>query len=280
MKRLRQLGHTLGVAAGIAAAAVVLQILLATRLSFIEMKVLDVVLRATCPRQQPSGVEVVDVGSDSSRYEGLRCRGDSPLDGCNVPRIAYARATERLSRWGAKATIFDLMFARRCRYEDAELARAFAAAGNVIVCATSATRPGAVALTPPVSPLAESAWGICAPVVDRPNGTVRSVPLAVQAENTGAEYLALSLLGFLRLQGLRPDDVRRGEGDALDVGGTRVPTVSGEQVSLLPLRAPDEAPVSATPDAAALQVVSGSATAVSTVSSRSVMLIRWAGARG
>lgn len=267
MDRLRPHGRLLALACGTAAVTLVLQLLLATRLSFVEMRALDAILRVTCPGRTGVAVEAVDVGTEAARYEHLRCPGDSADGGCDIPRAAYTEATRRLDRWGAKVIIYDLMFAHHCRYEDAALAAAFRKAGKVIICAISATRPGEVLLLPPTAPLAAAAWGVCAPVVEQPHGTARSVPLLVQAAGSDHRYLSLSLLGFLRFAGYRPEEAVAA-GEDLQVGLTRVPTVPGEQVSVLPLGALLRA------------AAAGGGQAPSGLPAGAVMLIRWRGPGG
>ena len=69
---------------------------------------------------------------------------------CEIPRMAYAEAVTRLTRWGAKAIVFDLMFRQDCPREDPEVAAAFDAAGNVVLAAYTQTRTDAVSLEDPV----------------------------------------------------------------------------------------------------------------------------------
>ena len=256
---------------------VLILILLAPRVGFIEMLVSDVMARLASKGPATSAVELVDIGSDPAPYERLRRPGDAPPNGCEIPRRAYAQGAKRLARWGAKVVVFDLMFHRSCPYEDAELAKTFAQAGNVVVAATARVKPGVVGLSPPVKPLAGAVVGAGAPVAHRPNATVRSIPLVVRDDGTGAEYLALSLLGYLKYAGLDTRQVTLAEGKWLEAGGRRVPLLPGEQVCLLPVGS-RSAPRAVGADAGSgLTVMSGSATAAPAARTWNVMLVHWAG---
>ncbi|MDH4179944.1 MAG: CHASE2 domain-containing protein, partial [Armatimonadota bacterium] len=93
-------------------------------LSFIEVRALDILYALRPLRQPDPRIEIVDIGGDPSVYEHLRDPRESQGDGCETPRLVYAEAVRRLSRWGAKAIVFDLMFRRRCEYEDEQVAEA------------------------------------------------------------------------------------------------------------------------------------------------------------
>ncbi|UCH35696.1 MAG: adenylate/guanylate cyclase domain-containing protein [Armatimonadota bacterium] len=258
-----------------------LLILLAPWLTFIEVRALDV-LYALAPTRQPDPrVEIIDIGDDPAPYEYLRDPRDSPTDGCEVPREAYAEAVRRLNRWGAGVIAFDLMFRRRCEYEDDELAAAFRQAGNVIVAATTQTRPGAVGLQDPVPPLQDAVWAVGSPVAHQPNETVRSVPLVVRDHDTGREYLALSLLAFQRFMGVKPSETRLSEGRWLLTAGRKVPLLTGERISLLPLGVASDADDSEQSAIAAVEVVRGSdVELIPGLKTWNSLLVNWAGPQG
>ncbi len=246
-------------------------------LGFIEWRALDCLYRLRPAGQLHPSIAVIDVGDDARAYEGLRVRGDEPPEGCEVPRRAYAEAARRLSRWGAKVVVFDLMFSRPCRYEDDELREAFAAAGNVIVAATTKTKPGAVGLSPPVSGLEEAVWAVGSPAAHQPNETIRSVPLVVRDHETGREYLALSLLAFLRYIGAQPSDMTLTEGEVLRVADREVPLLAGERIRLLPSREASEAGDEGESAVAAVEVVRGAdVREVRALKAWNTVLINWA----
>jgi len=210
--------------------------LVAPGFSFVEVRVLDGLFGWIPPQKLDSRVQIIDVGDDPLVYEQWRVTGDTAPDGCEVPRRAYAEAARRLSKWGAKVIVVDLMFRRRCRYEDEELAEAFRQAGNVVVAATTKTKPGAVGLQAPVKPLDEAVWAVGSPAAHQPNETVRSVPLVVRDHDSGQEYLALSLLAFQCFMGAEPGDVQLSEGRWLLTAERKVPLLSGERIELWPWR--------------------------------------------
>lgn len=257
---------------------VVVLVVLAPRLSFIEVRVLDLLYRMIPAGSADPRIVLVDVGDDPSAYEQWRAEGDAPPAGCEIPRRAYAEAVRRLSRWGAKAVVFDLMFMRPCQYEDAELAQAFQQARNVIVAASTKAKPGAVGLAPPVPPLDQAVWGVGSPAAHQPNETVRSVPLVVRDRDSGDEYLALSLLAFQRFMDLEPAQMQLSDGRWLLAADRRVPLISGESIRLLPLGGSEGRPDTAV---AAVEVVrGGNVEEVPQLTTWNAMLINWVGPKG
>ena len=280
----QRLGRVGSVIAGRAAMVILVVgalVLLAPRLTFIEVRALDV-LYALIPAHGPDPrIAIIDIGADPSVYDSLRDPRDSPTDGCEVPRRAYAEAVRRLHRWGARVIVFDLMFRRRCRYEDDDLAAAFRDAGNVIVAATTQTKPGAVGLQDPVAPLGAAVWAVGSPVAHQPNETVRSVPMVLRDRDSGHEYLALSLLGFQRFMGVRPSQTKLSEGHWLITGGRRVPLLSGERISLLALAAAGDSYDRAHTALAAIEVVKGSnVELIPGLKTWNSLLVNWAGPQG
>jgi class 3 adenylate cyclase/CHASE2 domain-containing sensor protein len=262
----------------IASAAVVVLMLLAPGLSFVEVRAFDLLYRLIPPSGLDSHVAVVDIGDDPEVYEHLRrCHGDNE---CEIPRAAYAEATRRLSRWGAQTIVFDLMFSRHCDEEDEELVKAFDEAGNVVVAATTKVRPDAVSLkAPAIDPDVEHVWGVGSPVAHRPNETIRSVPLLVCDYDTGREYRALSLVAFQCFSGARPGEEQVTDGQWLATGGSRVPLIAGERIHLLPSGQSAEA----SPDSAvaAVEVVSGgNAARVAGLQTWNAVLVNWSGPKG
>ena len=248
-------------------------------LSFIEVRALDILYALRPLRQPDPRIEIVDIGGDPSVYEHLRDPRESQGDGCETPRLVYAEAVRRLSRWGAKAIVFDLMFRRRCEYEDEKLAEAFREAGNVVVAASTKTKPGAVGLEDPVGPIGEAVWGVGSPVAYQPNATVRSIPLTVRDRDTGKEYLALSLLAFQCFNGEEPGEARFEGGRWLLTAGQRVPVMSGERIDLFGLGGMSDA---SEPDTGvAIEVIQGSnVERIPGLNTWSTLLVNWAGRQG
>jgi class 3 adenylate cyclase/CHASE2 domain-containing sensor protein len=276
-----RLGRVIAGRAATVVVVVVLLVLLAGRLTFIEVRALDVLYALRPARAPDPRVEIIDIGSDPLAYESLRDPRDSPTEGCEVPRRAYAEAVRRLHRWGARVIVFDLMFRRHCRYEDDDLAAAFREAGNVIVAASTQTKPDAVGLQDPVEPLAPAVWAVGSPVVHRPNETVRSVPMVVRDRDSGREYLALSLLAFQRFMGVKPSQTRLSEGHWLLTGGVRAPLLSGERISLLPVAAGSESNDRTHSALAAIEVVRGSnVELIPGLRTWNSLLVNWAGPEG
>jgi len=262
-----------------AAFIVVLVGVLAPWLSFIEVRALDVLYALRPTRQPDPRIEVIDIGGDPSLLDGLRDPREPSGSGCETPRLAYAEAARRLSRWGAKVIVFDLWFSRSCEYEDEQLAQAFREAGNVIVAASTKTKPGAVGLQDPVAPIGEAVWAVGSPVGYQPNETVRSVPLVVRDRDTGQEYFALSLVAFQCFEGETPGQAKL-EGDQwLLTAGRRVPVLSGERLHLLRFGATSGA---GTSDAsAAIEVIQGSnVERVPGLKTWNTLLLNWAGPQG
>ena len=253
--------------------------LVAPWLSFIEVRALDILYALRPPREPDPRIEIVDSGGDPSVYDHLRDSREPPGEGCKTPRLAYAEAVRRLSRWGAKVIVFDLMFGRRCEYEDEQLADAFREAGNVVVAASTKTKPGAVGLEDPVGPIREAVWGVGSPVAYQPNATVRSMPLVVRDRDTGQEYLALSLMAFQCFNGEEPGDARFEEGRWLLTAGQRVPVMSGERIDLFGLGRVSDA---SEPDTGvAIEVVQGSnVERIRGLKTWSTLLVNWAGRQG
>ncbi len=248
-------------------------------LSFIEVRGLDVLYALRPPRQPDPRIEIVDIGGDPSVYEHLRDPRESPAQGCETPRLAYAEAVHRLSRWGAKVIVFDLMFRRSCEYEDEQLAEAFRQAGNVIVAASTQTKPGAVGLDDPVAPIDGAVWAVGSPVAHQPNETVRSVPLVVRDRDSGREYLALSLVAFQRFNDQEPGEATLAEDGWLVTAGQRVPVLPGEQLHLLKFGARSAAAGS---DAtAAVEVIHGSSVErIPRLKTWNTLLLNWVGPQG
>ncbi len=261
---------------------VVALIALAPTFSFIGWRAWDSVCRLTPMPGADPNIVLIHVDGTSGIFEDLRHPDDDPRAGCAVPRAAYAKLTHRLSQWGAKAIVFDLMFGRRCVYEDDELASAFKQAGNVVVAATTKAKPGAVGFDDPVPPLDEAVWAVGSPAAHQPNETVRSIPLIVRdedAEGAGREYLALSLLAFQCFVDAEPSDMQVSSDRLLLAGGRDLPLLSGEEIRLLHLSSGDG---SGSGDAvAAFEVVSGSnVEELPDFTSWNTMIINWMGPGG
>jgi class 3 adenylate cyclase/CHASE2 domain-containing sensor protein len=222
---------------------------------------------------------LVDLGDDPSVYEADRVCPQPP-NGCEIPRMVYAKAARMLRHWGAKAVVFDLMFSRPCPFEDGEVAKAFHEAGNVIVAATTKVIPGATSLEPPVDPIGKAVWAVGSPVAHQPNETVRSIPLVVSDRDTGEPYAALSLLAFQCFKGVKPGDVKLTAGQRLVAAGVTVPLVTGEHISALPEGRPGSEENSAGA-AAAFEVVKGdNAHDVTGQKAWNAVLVNWSGPRG
>jgi len=279
MKRSR-LSTILTSPGAIAVVVVILAAVLVPSLSFIEFRVYDVLFRSLPPRRLDPRIVVVDLGPDPSVYDSYRVCPPPP-DGCEIPRRVYAQAARKLSAWGAKAIVFDLMFSRRCRFEDAELAQAFRRAGNVVVAAPASVKPDAIKLEYPVDPIGSAVWGVGSPVAHKPNETVRSMPLIVCPDNMGADsrpapHLALSLLAFERFRGAaKPSDPSR-EGQSLVAAGAKIPVVTGERMGLL-WQAAEQPEESADGAAAAVTVMRGSARGGPQQKTWDAVLINWSG---
>jgi len=252
---------------------------LAPRLSFIEVRALDVLYALRPARQPDPRIAVIDCGGDPSVYDDLRDPREPPGTGCTIPRLAYAEAVRRLSRWGARAIVFDLYFARSCAYEDERLAEAFREAGNVVVAATAKTKPNAVSLQDPVAPIDEAVWGVGSPVGLQPNETLRSMPLVLRDRDTGKEYLALSLLAFQCFEGETSGEAGLEEGHRLLINGREVPVLSGETLDLLGAGA-GVAPEKAN-SAAGVEVVSGgNLEQIPGQKTWNTLLLNWVGPEG
>jgi class 3 adenylate cyclase/CHASE2 domain-containing sensor protein len=265
----------------IAAAVLLTLVVVAPWLSFIEVRALDFLYALRPPRPPDPRVQIIDIGDDPSVYGRLRDPRDTPTGGCEIPRRAYAEAVRRLSRWGAKVIVFDLMFRRSCEYEDGELADAFRQAGNVIVAASTKVEPGAVGLKDPVEPLGGAVWAVGSPVAHQPNEAVRSVPMVVRDRDRGREYLALSLLAFQRFTDVKPSEMRLREGNWLVSGDRRVPLLSGERMTLLPFAASGGADDRARNALAAVEVVRGSnVELIPGLKTWNSLLINWTGPQG
>lgn len=248
-------------------------------LSFIEMRALDVLYILRPVRQPDPRIQIVDIGSDPSVYDYLRDPRESPTQGCETPRLVYAEAVRRLSRWGAKVIVFDLMFRRSCEYEDEQLAEAFRQAGNVIVAASTQTKPGAVGLDDPVAPIGDAVWAVGSPVAHQPNETVRSVPLVVRDRDSGREYLALSLVALQRFNDQEPGEATLAEDGWLVTAGQRVPVLSGEQRHLLSFGARSAA--GGSDASAAVEVVQGSnVERIPGLKTWNTLLLNWVGPQG
>jgi class 3 adenylate cyclase/CHASE2 domain-containing sensor protein len=250
-------------------------------LSFIEVRALDVLYALRPPREPDPRIEIVEIGSDPSVYDYLRDPRESPTQGCETPRLAYAEAVRRLSRWGAKVIVFDLWFSRSCQYEDEQLAEVFRRAGNVIVAATTQTKPGAVGLEDPVAPISAAVWAVGSPVALQSNETVRLLPLVVRDRDSGREYLSLSLLAFQRFNDRAPDDATLAEDGSLVAAGQRVPLLSGERIHLLSLGGAGEAGESDEGGSAVVEVISGSnVEQIPGLKTWNALVVNWAGPGG
>jgi len=259
---------------------VVILAALAPPLSFIELRVLDGLLGLVPARPLDPRIQLVDLGDDPSVYDADRVCPQPP-NGCEIPRMVYAKAARKLRHWGAKAVVFDLMFSRSCPFEDAELAKAFRAAGNVIVAATTKVKPIGTSLQPPVDPIGKAVWAVGSPGAHQPNETVGSVPMVVSDSDTGKAYLALALLGFQRFMGAKPSDVQLTEGGWLVGGGRRIPIVRGRRISLLPWGGAGSVAVPAEVESAAFHIDADGKVRVTTyVTAWNPVLIAWAGPPG
>lgn len=255
--------------------------LAAPRLSFIEVRALDVLYALRPPREPDPRIEIVDIGGDPNVYEYLRDPRESPTDGCETPRLAYAEAVRRLSRWGAKVIVFDLMFSRSCKYEDEKLATAFRDAGNVIVAASTKTKPGAVGLQDPVAPINTAVRAVGSPVAHQPNATVRSIPLVVRDRDSGREYQALSLLALQCFNGEEPGKAVLAENHWLLTGNLRVPVLSGERIHLLNLGDAADSGESEESGASAVAVVQGSnVEQIPRLNTWAALMVNWVGPEG
>ena len=266
----------------IAALVTVLLVLGAGPLSFIELRAFDALFALTPPHHPDPRIVIVDAGSRPEVFNDLRAPGDTPdKGGCEIPRRAYAEAALRLSRWGAKVIVFDLMFQRPCKYEDAYLARALRQAGRVVVAAVTKVRPGAVGLEQPVEPIGSGVWGVGSPAAYRPNETVRSVPLVARDDDSGRSYFSLSLLAFACFNGTRPADINLNEGQWVEACGRRMPLLAGERIQVLPIGRLARATEANTGAAAAFDVVhEENAQASRRPRTWDIFLINWAGPKG
>lgn len=259
----------------------IILVLVAPWLSFVEVRALDFLYDLRPPHQPDPHIRVIDIGADPHLYDAYRDPRDLPSNGCEVPRLAYAEGVRRLSRWGAKVIVFDVMFSRSCRYEDQRLASAIRQAGNVIVAATTKTKPGAVGLRDPVEPINKDVWAVGSPVANQPNETVRAVPLVVTDHDSDRTYQALSLLAFQCFRGVRPADFRISESGWLETAGLKVPLLTGERLHLLALGKPRLESETKARNISGIQVVSGSnVRRTPAVSSWNTLLVNWAGREG
>lgn len=278
--RNRRLWRSVARTGAISLVVVAALIVLAPWMSFIEVRSLDGLYRLSPPRHPNPSIAVVDVGDDPSAYEDQREPDDAPPELCEIPRRAYAEAVRRLSRWGARVIVFDLMFRKRYGAEDDDLAAAFREAGNVVVAASTKTKPGAVGLQEPVEPLNEAVWGVGAPVAYQPNETIRSVPLVLADYDSGRQYLALPLLAFQCFVGAQPADMKLSEGRLLVTGGRELPLLPGETIHLLPFGAGGSAGGDGSA-VAAVDVVRGSnVEELPALKTWNTLLINWVGPPG
>ncbi len=265
----------------IALTVVLVVVLVAPSLSFIEVRSLDVLYMLRPSREPDPRIAIVDVGDDPGEYEHLRDPRDSVTEGCKIPRLAYAEAVRRLSHWGAKVIVFDLMFGRRCPHEDKRLAQAFQQAGNVVVAATTKTKPGAVGLEDPIAPLDIAVWGVGSPVAHQPNEAIRSIPLLVQDRDSGRQYLALSLVAFQRFREAQPAEAKLTGTGWLITAGERVPVLSGERIRLLGRGRESKASHSNTGGSAVIGVVRGrNVSEIPKLTTWNTMLLNWVGPAG
>jgi class 3 adenylate cyclase/CHASE2 domain-containing sensor protein len=256
-------------------------VLMAPLLSFIEVRAFDLLLALRPSRPPDPRVQILDIGADPDVYERFRDPRDSRENGCEVPRLAYAAAVQRLSRWGAKVIVFDMMFSRHCTYEDERVAEAFRRAGNVIVAASTKVEPGAVGLRDPVEPIGGAVSGVGSPAAHQPNETIRSIPLVVRDRDSGREYLALSLVAFQRFLGERTPEVEFAGEHRLTTGGLNVPVLSGERIHLLSFGEKDDTRASETESASGVHVVAGgNVRKIHRLTSWSALLVNWAGPQG
>ena len=286
--RERRIRRTATLTGGITFVVVAALIGLAAPVSFIEMRTLEYVHLCGLipPRDRDPNIEAIDVGPDAGAYDALRLEGDAPDTVLRVPRRAYAKAVRLLSRWGAKAIVFDMMFrlpggaGDEGKSEDEELAQAFRDAGNVVVAASTKAKPDAVALQDPVAPLSDAVWAVGSPIAPQPNEVVHSVSMAVRDHDTGRQYLALPLLAFQRFVGAEPSDMKLSEGRWVLTGGRRLPLLPGERISLLPWARP-RPPGGDRSVLASVEVVRGSnVEEVPALTSWNALLINWVGPKG
>lgn len=275
--RMRTAARSLALPAGIVFLTVVVVTVAAPRLSFVEVKALDVLFALVpCDESEPH-IRIVDVGADTTAYDHLRSPGDTAEDRLRIPRAAYVRLTECLRRWGARTVVFDLIFERRSPDEDRALAREFAAAENVIIPAVTNVRPGAVGFKRPVEILASSVRAIGSPAAHQPNATIRSIPLVVTDYDTGYRYSALSVLALHCFEGTDPSQMRLVSGRRLIAAGREVPLLTGERICLFPsLTSPR--PADGTPE---VEIVHGDVCDQSpSLASWNTMLVNWMGPAG
>ena len=71
---------------------VIILVPLAPRLSFIEVRALDVLYALRPARQPDPRIELIDSTGDPSVYDSLRDPREPPGTGCAIPRLAYAEA--------------------------------------------------------------------------------------------------------------------------------------------------------------------------------------------
>ncbi len=254
--------------------------IVAPSLSFIEVRALDFLYALRPSRAASPDIAVVDIGEDPDAYERWRDPRDPPSSGCEIPRLVYAEAARRLSRWGARAIVFDTWFRRSCPYEDKHLADAFRSSGNVIVAATTKTEPRSVSLQDPVDPLLAAVWAVGSPVVNQPNADVRSVPLVLRGQDSNREYLALSLLAFECLKGATPHS-SQAKGSEIIAAGLKVPVQSDERIHLLNFDGATEVGEENEKGVAAISVVRGAnVTRIPEITTWNAMLVNWAGPQG
>ncbi|MFB3882800.1 MAG: CHASE2 domain-containing protein [Armatimonadota bacterium] len=275
------LWRTVAGRSALALAILVAVALLAPRVSYIEVRVFDLLYSLRPSHPPDPSVVVIDTGEDPSVYQSQSDPAGPPARGGKITRLAYAEAARRLHRWGAAVIVFDLMFTEPHPGEDGALAEAFREAGNVIVAATANPKEGvAVSLEDPDNPIRDAVWAVGSPVVHSPNNIVRSVPLTVTDCDSGRRYETISLLAYECLRGAAPGSAVS-RGDVVVVAGVRVPVVPEERIRLLRLGGSGVASSKAKQNAAAFKVVSSAKpTLVPETTTWDAMLINWAGPGG
>jgi class 3 adenylate cyclase/CHASE2 domain-containing sensor protein len=178
---------------------------------------------------RPSHPEVAFVAVDTPLYEEREAphvppatpRGERPLSDyraddceCPVPRICYALAIERLTRWGAAAVVIDIMFGRTYtetdRAEDERLGRALLEADRVVVPAVmqalaldrvrDPTITSDVVLSSPIPAVAFNAWEVGSPKVDPQNQeyAIELLQTAHDRDGSMVDYYSMPYLAFCR----------------------------------------------------------------------------------
>jgi class 3 adenylate cyclase/CHASE2 domain-containing sensor protein len=205
-------------------------------------------------RQREAGSQRDPLSPPGKPLESYRS-GDC---GCGVPRRCYAEAVDRLARWGASATVLDLMFTRKCEVEDGRLRKAIEQAGNVILAAYANTVPlghaGDITRISDVQvqlPVFADVGMVASPVVQpRDQEYALELRQTVQNMETGEfqELNAMAWEAVALVQGQNPDDTApwapylvdgtqpRLLGNLFSSGAEAAPTPGGGGVTFKALR--------------------------------------------